>query len=319
MKLSTDVGISPLDRRIKYRDKILLTGSCFTDSIGSRLTSHYYSALVNPFGVLFNPESICSLLDRAIGNGDSPELFSKDDLFYADGMYNSWYIHGKFANPSAETVIANANSALMECNGYINSSKWIIITLGTSWIYRLKENGLVVSNCHKMGADLFTREQMTVEMVENRLAQVFQKMNKDTNIILTVSPVRHLKDGLHQNSISKSVLLLATERLCNRFENVHYFPAYEIMMDQLRDYRFYDTDMCHPSTIAVDIIFERFREYALSNEKRETDMFERAEKIHLAMEHRILNSDSQSALAFEKKRMSEYSNFMQDLSTLKSE
>lgn len=319
MKLYTDVTVDPLRKKIKYKDKILLLGSCFTDNIGSRLNAHHYSVLVNPFGVLFNPESICTLLDRAIGNGTSPELFSKKDIFQSNGLYYSWLLHGEFANPSGETVLANGNNKLTECNRFLKESNWIIITLGTSFTYRLKENGLVVSNCHKMPADLFTREQMTVEMVKYRLSQIIKKVNEDTNIILTVSPVRHLKDGLHQNQISKSTLLLAVNELCSSFTNVHYFPAYEILMDQLRDYRFYDTDMCHPSPLAVDIIFEKFREYALSTEKEECEMFERAEKIHALMEHRILNAGSPAAAEFEKKREKEYSAFLNALSLLKSE
>lgn len=319
MKLYTDVTVDPLRKKIKYKDKILLLGSCFTDNIGSRLNAHHYSVLVNPFGVLFNPESICTLLDRAIGNGTSPELFSKKDIFQSNGLYYSWLLHGEFANPSGETVLANGNNKLTECNRFLKESNWIIITLGTSFTYRLKENGLVVSNCHKMPADLFTREQMTVEMVKYRLSQIIKKVNEDTNIILTVSPVRHLKDGLHQNQISKSTLLLAVNELCSSFTNVHYFPAYEILMDQLRDYRFYDTDMCHPSPLAVDIIFEKFREYALSSEKEECEMFERAEKIHALMEHRILNAGSPAAAEFEKKREKEYSAFLNALSLLKSE
>lgn len=319
MKLYTDVTVDPLRKKIKYKDKILLLGSCFTDNIGSRLNAHHYSVLVNPFGVLFNPESICTLLDRAIGNGTGPELFTKKDIFQSNGLYYSWLLHGEFANPSGETVLANGNNKLTECNRFLKESNWIIITLGTSFTYRLKENGLVVSNCHKMPADLFTREQMTVEMVKYRLSQIIKKVNEDTNIILTVSPVRHLKDGLHQNQISKSTLLLAVNELCSSFTNVHYFPAYEILMDQLRDYRFYDTDMCHPSPLAVDIIFEKFREYALSSEKEECEMFERAEKIHALMEHRILNAGSPAAAEFEKKREKEYSAFLNALSLLKSE
>lgn len=319
MKLYTDVTVDPLRKKIKYKDKILLLGSCFTDNIGSRLNAHHYSVLVNPFGVLFNPESICTLLDRAIGNGTGPELFTKKDIFQSNGLYYSWLLHGEFANPSGETVLANGNNKLTECNRFLKESNWIIITLGTSFTYRLKENGLVVSNCHKMPADLFTRELMTVEMVKYRLSQIIKKVNEDTNIILTVSPVRHLKDGLHQNQISKSTLLLAVNELCSSFTNVHYFPAYEILMDQLRDYRFYDTDMCHPSPLAVDIIFEKFREYALSSEKEECEMFERAEKIHALMEHRILNAGSPAAAEFEKKREKEYSAFLNALSLLKSE
>lgn len=318
MNLYTEVTASPLNESIRYKDKILLMGSCFTDNIGARLNDHYYSTLVNPFGVLFNPESICTLLERVIGNGESPELFTESDFFASDGLYYSWLLHGEFANPSVETALANANKKLTECNRFLKSSKFVVITLGTGYIYRLKENSLVVSNCHKMPAELFTRELMTVEMVKNRLAKVFEKINKDTNIILTVSPVRHLKDGLHQNQISKSTLLLATNELCSSFANVHYFPAYEIMTDQLRDYRFYDTDMCHPSSLAVDIIFEKFRQYAMSKEKKELEMFERAEKIQALMEHRILNAGSPAAAEFEKKREKEYSAFLNALSLLKS-
>lgn len=321
MKLSTDVDITSLAQKMRYKDKILLMGSCFADNIGTKLAKHYYSVLVNPFGVLFNPESICALLSRAIGNGVEPEWFTRDDLFLNNGLYYSWLLHGEFANSSAETVLLNANKSLAECRDFLNNSKWIIITLGTSWIYRLKENNLVVSNCHKMPTELFDRERMCTKDIGNSLGGIFEKMfaiNKELSIILTVSPVRHQKDGLHQNQLSKAALLLAADELCRSFANVHYFPAYEIMMDQLRDYRFYDTDMCHPNQLAVDIIFEKFREYALSSDKEEQSMFERAEKIHALMEHRILNAGSTAAAAFEQKREQEFNDFMYALSIMKS-
>ena len=270
LKLQTPVADAPCKVGISYNDRILMLGSCFSDSIGRQMADFGFDVCVNPFGTLYNPVSILQSIEILAGNRD----FHTDDCVQigaGDERWCSFSHHTSFARESQEEFIANANSSLSEAREFFASCSKVIITLGTAWCFRNVNSGKIVSNCLKRPASEFVRERLSSSEVTEVLHRI-SELCQGRQIIFTVSPIRHFKDGAHGNQISKSALLLGIEDfLCGcpvdlsmspRYP-ADYFPAYEIMMDELRDYRFYAEDMCHPSQQAVNYIRERFLSWAL--------------------------------------------------------
>ena len=301
MKLTTPVEIKPLEKRLTYKDSILFIGSCFADEMGRRCVDCYFDAMVNPFGVLFNPCSISDCLGLLEGYGINAEQcsFIPEDVIETTGGFCSFHHHGCFCRPTAQEFLENANSELARSSEFYYREGWVVVSLGTAFIYTDKESGMVVSNCHKLPADRFERTMIDADQVYDSLSQ-YVAARPERQWIFTVSPVRHLADGLHANQMSKATLLMGVQRLVDRYPNAHYFPAYEIMLDELRDYRFYADDMMHPSAQAADYIFERFMDYALADSER--PFLQEAEKVRGMMQHRILNPDTQQAAQFEAQR-----------------
>ena len=301
MKLNTPVEIKPLEKRLTYKDSILFVGSCFADEIGRRCQERYFDTRVNPFGVLFNPCSISDCLGLLEGYGINAEQcsFIPDDVIETSGGFCSFHHHGSMAKPTAQEFLDNANQVLADASDFYYREGWVVVTLGTAFIYTDKETGNVVANCHKLPADRFERTMIDVDQVYNALSQ-YVASRPDRQWIFTVSPVRHLADGLHANTLSKATLHLGIEKLVNRYPNAHYFPAYEILMDELRDYRFYADDMMHPSAQAADYIFERFMDFALADADR--PLLAEAEKVRSMMQHKILNPGTPQAAKFEAQR-----------------
>lgn len=301
MKLNTPVEIKPLEGRLTYRDSILFVGSCFADEIGRRCTERYFDTRVNPFGVLFNPCSISDCLGLLEGYGINAEQcsFIPDDVIETSGGFCSFHHHGSMARPTAQEFLDNANKVLAEASDFYYREGWVVVTLGTAFIYTDKESGNVVANCHKLPADRFERTMIDADQVYDALSQ-YVAARPQRQWIFTVSPVRHLSDGLHANTLSKATLHLGIEKLVNRYPNAHYFPAYEILMDELRDYRFYADDMMHPSAQAADYIFERFMDFVLADSDR--PLLAEAEKVRGMMQHRILNAGTAQAAKFEAQR-----------------
>lgn len=337
MKLQTPVEIKPLDRRFGYRvsdnvsepnyqdpmggpdgqnsgndSSLLFIGSCFAESIGRKLEERYFDVMVNPFGILFNPLSVADCLGLIEGYGINPYgcSFVPEDVIETSGGFCSFHHHGIFARPTAEEFLQNANDSLAVASEFYANEGWMVVTLGTAFVYRLADNDMVVSNCHKLPADRFKRSMLTVDEVYNALAQ-YVNANSNRQWIFTVSPVRHIADGMHENQLSKATLLLGVQRLVERFKNAHYFPAYEILMDELRDYRFYADDMMHPSSLAVDYIYERFMDFAFDDSQR--NLLAEASKIHSMMQHRILNPDTPEAVRFDSQRQAALSAFRSKL------
>lgn len=301
MKLNTPVEIKPLEGRLTYRDSILFVGSCFADEIGRRCTERYFDTRVNPFGVLFNPCSISDCLGLLEGYGINAEQcsFIPEDVIETSGGFCSFHHHGSMARPTAQEFLDNANRVLADASDFYYREGWVVVTLGTAFIYTDKESGNVVANCHKLPADRFERTMIDADQVYDALSQ-YVAARPQRQWIFTVSPVRHLSDGLHANTLSKATLHLGIEKLVNRYSNAHYFPAYEILMDELRDYRFYADDMMHPSAQAADYIFERFMDFVLADSDR--PLLAEAEKVRGMMQHRILNAGTAQAAKFEAQR-----------------
>ena len=274
LKLQTPVTDDRCKVGISFNDRIMMLGSCFSDSIGRQLSDYGFNVCVNPFGTLYNPVSILNSVERlATGKEFTPEECIM--IGAGDERFCSFSHHTSFARASMEDFIENANKALNEAREFFLNADKLIITLGTSWCFRHNASGIIVSNCLKRNAAEFTRERLSVAEVTDALKRIQELTN--AQIILTVSPIRHFKDGAHGNQISKATLLLGIEEFLascpvdlsmNPRYPAEYFPAYEIVMDELRDYRFYAEDMCHPSQQTVNYIRERFLDWALLKEEQ---------------------------------------------------
>ncbi len=260
MILQIEISIRPLEQAIAYGDGLLFLGSCFADEVGAICKGMGFNALVNPFGVLYNPASIAYSVQRL----HSGQAFSKEEIVaVGEGMFCTFSHNTAFWNSTETALLEQVNQNLAEAHAHFMKSKWVIISLGTAWAFRNKKSGLVVSNCHKLAANRFERQFLKVEQSVQYLSEIVRH-HPEKQFIFTVSPLRHLKDGLHENQLSKAALLLAVDVVCKAFDNAHYFPAYEILLDELRDYRFYKEDMVHPTEQAVRYIWERFADFAVN-------------------------------------------------------
>lgn len=257
MKLQTIVDIKPSEWKIGYEDKILLLGSCFSDEIGAQMQQRYMQVTCNPFGTLYNPLSIAQAINLQIFNSSNCKL----PLVEHDGLWHSMAHHGSFSRSTKEEAEEAVNESIVAMQKALNEATVVIVTFGTAWVYEM--NGDVVGNCHKLPEKLFTRRRLSVEEIVAAWRPILEQY-KDKHWIFTVSPIRHIKDGLHENQLSKATLLMAVEELGNtenrvqNTERITYFPSYEIVLDELRDYRFYADDLVHPSSMAVSYIWERF-------------------------------------------------------------
>lgn len=259
MKFRTEIDIDHTYKgAISLDQSLLMFGSCFTTNIGERLLKGGFDVSVNPFGTLYNPLSIEAAIGKALTSRHYTEEHLIQDL---QGIWHCMDFHSSFSSENSHTVLSRINAAIQECNERTQTCDWVIITLGTSYVYRWKASGDVVANCHKLHPDNFQRMLLSPAEIEESIARLIlstRKFNPDVKFIFTVSPIRHKADGLHANQVSKSALILAINNIVNKFDDVIYFPAYEIMMDDLRDYRFYDDDMVHPSRVAVRYIYDAF-------------------------------------------------------------
>ncbi len=292
MQLYTTVRIPEPPFRLSVQERVLLLGSCFAENIGAKLAEGKFDIDMNPFGTLYNPASIAAAIRMLL----HPERFTADDLFHHEGVYHSFTHHSRFSSPSATECLNNINDRLFASAEKIRSTRYMVVTLGTAYVYRLKTTGEVVANCHKLPEKMFSRSMLSVEEIVSEwkgLLLSLWEQCPEMKLIFTVSPIRHLKDSAHGNQLSKATLLLSVDALRESFpERVAYFPAYEIMMDELRDYRFYADDMLHPSELAVDYIWQRFTESYLSDEAK-TFLKEWSE-IWRAINHRPLHPESKS-------------------------
>ena len=252
--LLTKVVVPNSGRKIGYDDKLLLLGSCFADNIGEKFGTHYFQMLSNPYGTLYNPASIAAILSP-IANIQSP--ISNPPIIEWGGLWHSMLHHGSFSHSDRAQVLLRCEQSRELLRAFLQEATVVIVTFGTAWVYEYE--GKVVSNCHKMPANRFVRRRLSVDEIVAMWQPLLEAM-PDKHWIFTVSPIRHIKDGLHENQLSKAILLQAVEELVNKAnsDKVGYFPSYEILLDELRDYRFYAEDMVHPSPVAVEYIWQRF-------------------------------------------------------------
>ena len=280
---------------INPSDCFQLWGSCFTDNIGKRLTENKFTCDVNPFGTLYNPLSISAAIrELLIG-----KTYTADDLTFSNDQWFSYMHHSIFSAGDSHLCLQQINDRLSVSRKYLEQADWILFTWGSAWVYRLLSNHKIVGNCHKMPDREFSRTKLEVDDIVSEyvdLVHEIRKVNPKVKFIFTVSPIRHAKDGMHGNQLSKASLLLAVDKLCRQCSGCQYFPSYEIMMDELRDYRFYADDMLHPTPLAINYIWECFSETYFTTATK--NFLQTWEKIKKGLAHRPFDTKSDAYQRF---------------------
>ncbi|WP_394759355.1 GSCFA domain-containing protein [Flavobacterium sp.] len=288
--------MSKSNNLIDYNSRIMSLGSCFAENMAKKLEYFKFDNLVNPFGIIFNPVSLEKLILRSIHKN----YFTENDIFYHNEAWHCYEVHSELLNPNKEEFLKTLNELIDSTNNQITKSTHIIITLGTAWIYRNIETNEIVANCHKVPQKQFAKELLSVEKIQESLQNIItliREVNKEVKFIFTVSPVRHIKDGFAENTLSKSHLITAIHQIVNcQLSIVNYFPSYEIMMDELRDYRFYAQDMLHPNQTAIDYIWIRFFENYV--DEKEFIIMQQVCDIQKALHHKPFNPESERHVKF---------------------
>ena len=289
MDLQTVVKIDKPSFRVEYSTRMMLLGSCFVENIGAKLAYFGFQTDINPCGIVYNPLSVASTLDILL----SGRRFGESDLLQNNGKWVSLSHHGDFSATHSGQCLQRINSRLETAGAHLKKTDVLVITWGTAWVYRFRKTGQVVFNCHRFPASDFERFRLEVEEIVRVYADLLDRLrevNPDMRVVFTVSPVRHWKDGAHGNQLSKAVLLLAADRLQGEYGQVSYFPSYEIVMDELRDYRFYGEDMLHLSPQGVEYVWEKFRDNYMTSETQ--SRMKQVEKLNKILQHRPFDADS---------------------------
>lgn len=298
MQFRTQIPISKSNNPIDYNSKILSVGSCFAENMAEKFDYFKFQNETNPFGIIFNPVSIEKLFRRVC----EQDFYQEKDVFFHNERWHSFEVHSDLSNADRQELLETLNKAISETNKQLKEATHIIITLGTSWIYRNLESEEIVANCHKVPQKQFSKELLSVEVIQKSIQNtinLIQTLNSEINFIFTVSPVRHTKDGFVENQLSKSHLFSALHSTLNTEHlklTTEYFPSYEIMMDELRDYRFYAEDMLHPNQIAIDYIWKLFSENYISQES--TLVMQEVDEIQKSLRHRSFNPESEQHQKF---------------------
>ena len=281
--------------RIDYSSELLLVGSCFAENIGAKFDYFKFKHSVNPFGIIFNPVSIEKLIERVV----LKKYYKEEDVFFHNDLWHCFEVHSELSNSDKEVFLKELNDIIEQTHLQISKLSHFQITYGTSWVYRNIASNEIVANCHKVPQKQFIKELISIEniqkSIQNTIALV-QKINSNCQFIFTISPVRHIKDGFVENSVSKSHLISAVYKTQQITHNTYYFPSYEIMMDELRDYRFYNQDMLHPNQTAIDYIWKRFSENYISKESLK--VMEQVDSIQKSLLHKSFNPTSESHQKF---------------------
>jgi GSCFA family len=289
------IQINTPEERLRYPQKILLSGSCFTEHIGNHLTDLKYETLQNPNGILFDPISVAGSLISYL----EPVVYKPENLFYLNELWQSWKHHGVFSDIDQLTTIDKINRSQRQAHSFLKQADWLMITLGSSFSYILKEGNYGVANCHRAPANWFNKKLLTVDemlaTMDEALHRIFD-FNPKIRIVFTISPVRHIRDGVIDNNRSKARLIEVTHQLVNKFNRTHYFPAYELVIDVLRDYRFYDKDLVHPNYMATNYVVESFMEHYAEPESRL--LGEEIRKLQISRKHRPLHSETDAHRRF---------------------
>ena len=296
MKLQTQIPLKKKDEHlISYHSHLVLFGSCFSQHIGNKLLEHKFQTISNPFGILFHPKAIKNIISKAL----SGFTYTEEDVFQLNEQFQCFDAHSKLNTIKAEDLVSTLNKGLETTKLVLTKASHIIITLGTAWVYKHKETNQIVANCHKVPQKAFQKELLSIATINDALENCINKIkaiNPNAHFIFTLSPVRHIKDGFTENSLSKAHLLSSIHQIVSKYNNASYFPSYEIMMDELRDYRFYNEDMLHPNTTAASYIWSRFCDVWMNNEtlqlKKEID------QITNGLKHKPFNPQSEAHRKF---------------------
>jgi hypothetical protein len=319
MQFQLPIQIKPPEKKIRYRDRILLTGSCFTEHIGHSLEELKFSVLQNPNGILFDPASVCHSLQSYIKD----RRYKAEDLFYLNEVWHSWNHHSRFSNVDRQQCLDTINASQQQAHQFLKEADWLIITLGSSFSYRLtseaakygasamatslsegNRNGAGVANCHRAPAQWFMKHLLGIDEIISMLDNTYHRLkqfNPRLKIIFTISPVRHIRDGVVENNRSKARLIEAVHHIVNKFSGLYYFPAYELVIDVLRDYRFYDVDMVHPNYPATEFVMEKFRENFIDEESQQ--LMEEIRKIVIAKNHKPFHPSTEAHKTFLKSNL----------------
>lgn len=298
MMWQTVVDIEKPDFSVDYHSRWMLIGSCFAENMGMKLMENRFAVDCNPCGIVYNPESVAQVLERLMDE----RVVTPDELIWHEGKWMSWGHHGSFSASEREVCLEKMNARIYRGAEQLRRADVLLITFGTSWVYRHLQSGCVVANCHRFPERDFERFRLSVPEIVGlyeRLLGQLERINPGVRVLFTVSPIRHWKDGAHGNQLSKSVLLLAIDELVKRRKRVYYLPSYEIVLDELRDYRFYAEDMLHVSGQAVDYIWSRFRDTFLSADALQ--VMRQVEKINKGLNHRPSDPESETYIAFRRK------------------
>ncbi len=311
--LMTKVAIKDFQPKILYQDALFMAGSCFAEHISDKLERYKYDIVSNPFGILYNPVSIAKSFERIAHLA----FYQSDELIQHDGLLHSMDHHGSYSGKNNDEVLLKINTAIQAAHDHLKKCKLVCISPGTSKIYRYKQTAAMVGNCHKIPQTSFTNENLSLKQCEDafeKTVEAIRQLAPEAHVVWTVSPVRHIRDGLVENQRSKAALILGIETVIRHLQGTSYFPAYEMMMDELRDYRFYARDLIHPSPVAVDIIWDMYCHTYLDTV--EMTYHHSIEKIKRAMEHRILHDDPEAVKAFARgqlKHIDQVSTLLPDL------
>jgi hypothetical protein len=307
MDLLLNIAIKKLEPPVTYRDKIMLTGSCFTEHIGNALEDLKFNVLQNPNGILFGPDAVCqSLLSYA-----ENKQYTKEELFYWNEVWNSWNHHSRFSHINREQCLAQINASQRGAHDFLKQADWLIITLGSSFCYELtpdaegsgilpsESRGAIVANCHRAPSAWFSKIMLETDQVKRMLEnclKTLKQFNPGLKFIFTISPVRHIRDGVVENNRSKARLIEAVHFITNKFESAYYFPAYELVIDVLRDYRFYDVDLVHPNYAATEFVLDKFTAFCI--DESSAALMEEIKKIVIARRHKPFQAETRAHQQF---------------------
>jgi hypothetical protein len=308
MQFHLNLQVKKFPDQLNLKDKILLMGTCFAENIGAKLKSQKFDVLENPHGILYNPLSISKAIDSYVCG----KIYKTEDLFFHNGLWSSWDHHGRFSHPEQEQCLLLINQSQSKAIERVKNLDWLILTTGSSFIYTLKETGNFVGNCHKAPNKIFDKKLLAVSQITEAFEIAISKLmelNPNLKILFTVSPVRYIRDGVVENNLSKAILLQATHQIIDKHKQGNYFPAYELVMDDLRDYRFFKEDMVHPNQQAIDYVWEKFEGACIDPDSLK--IMEELNQILKAKKHRPLHPDSPEHLAFRAQNLEKARQLMQ--------
>lgn len=314
MKFRYEFPVQKLPEPITHQHKLLLIGSCFTENIGEKLDRHKFVTLQNPHGILFNPVSVAEALTDYV----EQTVYTEDKLFYLNEAWHSWKHHSRFSGMAPDDVLQKINASIQTAHRFLHTADYLMLTLGSSWVYSLTENalnakpGTIAANNHKAPAAWFNRRLLTTEdvlrVLDNLIHRLFH-FNPKLKIIFTISPVRHLREGAVENNRSKAVLIQAVHHLVDKFNRLYYFPAYELVMDDLRDYRFYAEDLVHPNYFATQYVWEKLVQACLDETTQK--LLKELQEVQQACQHKPFNESSAAHRAFRKKYLEKTTSLQQ--------